>query len=67
MTAWDNTEKLAELQIAYEELKAENERLRKALKDILDDATDRNPVRMTFEVSDKVLVEAEGALHDKNV
>lgn len=45
----------------------EIECLRKALKNILDDATNRNPVRMTFEVSDKVLVEAEAALHDKNV
>lgn len=41
----------------------EIEKLRKALKDILEDATNRNPVRMTFEVSDKVLVEAEGALN----
>ncbi len=59
----DMRDKLHKQADEIERLRSENERLRKALKAILDDAADRNPVRMTFEVSDKVLVEAEGALN----
>ncbi len=48
-------------------LRAENEKLREALKSILNDVGYHNPMRMTTEISDKILEDAAGALHDKNV
>ena len=50
----------------YNRAMVKNDKLHKALKNILDDATHRCPVRMTCEVSEKVLFEAEGALNGKN-
>jgi hypothetical protein len=47
-----------------EELRAENERLRNALTAILNDVGYHNPTRMTTEISDKILEDAVGALHD---
>lgn len=52
---------------AIERLRAENEKLREALKSILNDVGYHNPMRMTTEISDKILEDAAGALHDKNV
>ena len=40
------------------------EKLRKALTAILNDAGYHNPMRMTTEISDKILEDAAGALHD---
>lgn len=51
----------------YNRVAVENDKLRKALKAILDDAGYHNPMRMTTEISDKILEDAAGALHDKNV
>lgn len=45
-------------------LRSENEVLRKALTAILNDLSEGNPMRMTFEVSHKVVSEAEAALND---
>lgn len=47
-----------------EELRAENEKLRKALTAILNDVGFHNPTRMTTEISDKVLENAAGALNE---
>lgn len=47
-----------------ERLLAENEKLRKVIKSILNDVGYHNPMRMTTEISDKVLEDAAGALHD---
>ena len=47
-----------------ERLLAENEKLRKALTAIVNEVGFHNPTRMTTEISDKVLEDAVGALHD---
>lgn len=47
-----------------ERLRAENEKLREALKSILNDVGYHNPIRMTTEISDKILEDAAGALND---
>lgn len=47
-----------------ERLRAENEKLREALTAILNDVGYHNPTRMTTEISDKILEDAAGALHD---
>ena len=49
---------------AIERLRAENEKLREALKSILNDAGYHNQMRMTTEISDKILEDAAGALND---
>ena len=49
---------------AIERLCAENEKLREALKSILNDVGYHNPMRMTTEISDKILEDAAGALND---
>lgn len=46
-----------------EKLRAENEKLREALKSILNDVGYHNPMRMTTEISDKILEDAAGALN----
>lgn len=46
-----------------EKLRAENEKLRKALTSILNDVGYHNPMRMTTEISDKILEDAAGALN----
>ena len=48
---------------AIERLRAENEKLREALKSILNDVGYHNPMRMTTEISDKILEDAAGALN----
>lgn len=45
-------------------LRSENEKLRQALTAILNDVGYHNPMRMTTEISDKVLEDAAGVLHD---
>ena len=47
-------------------LKKENELLRKALTAIVNDVGFHNPMRMTTEISDKLLYEAAGVLNDKD-
>ena len=49
---------------AIERLRAENENLRNALTSILNDVGYHNPMRMTTEISDKILEDAAGALND---
>jgi hypothetical protein len=46
------------------DLRAKNEKLRNALTSILNDAGYHNPMRMTTEISDKVLEDAAGALNE---
>ena len=48
-----------------ERLRAENAELRQALTAILNDVGYHNPMRMTTEISDKVLFEAKAALNEK--
>lgn len=50
-----------------ERLRAENEKLRKALTAILNDKGYYNPMTMTTEISDKVLEDAAGALNGYNI
>ncbi len=45
-------------------LRAENAKLREALTAILNCVGYHNPMRMTTEISDKILEDAAGALHD---
>lgn len=52
------------IEVENERLRAENEKLRKALTAILNDKGYYNPMTMTTEISDKVLEDAAGALHD---
>ncbi len=44
----------------------EIERLRNALSNIVNEVGFHNPMRMTTEISDKVLFEAVGVLNDKD-
>ena len=50
----------------YNRVAVENDKLRKALKAILNDAGYHNPMRMTTEISDKILEDAAGALDGYN-
>jgi len=59
-------EGLAELAAEINRLRVENERLRKALTAILNDVSYHNPMRMTTEISDKILEDAAGALDGYN-
>ena len=52
------------IEVENESLRAENERLRNALTAIVNEVGFHNPTRMTTEISDKVLEDAVGALHD---
>ena len=49
-----------------ERLRAEIEKMRGALTAILNDVGYHNPMRMTTEISDKILEDAAGALNDYN-
>lgn len=61
-------EKLDDTRIDYickiNKLVDEREALKKALRAILNDAGYHNPMRMTTEISDKILEDAAGALND---
>ena len=55
------------IEVENERLRAENEKLRKALTAILNDKGYYNPMTMTTEISDKVLEDAAGALNGYNI
>ena len=57
-------ERLAEADEANRRVSDENAKLREALKSILNDAGYHNQMRMTTEISDKILEDAAGALND---
>lgn len=61
----DIIEEMPKLRAENERLQSENDKLRKALKAILNDVGYKNPMRMTTEISDKILEDAAGALNDK--
>ena len=57
--------KMHKLADEIERLRAENDKLRNALFAIVNEVGFHNPMRMTTEISDKVLFEAAGVLNDK--